>query len=104
MQELIDEVWQEFVKEAEEYGWYLVTPNKKQVDIRCKGKEYDHFPFKYDEFITHDDFPLRYYKRKGVLFCNTNDIDAFPIVIDCEISMERMMMIIMSALMLESHS
>lgn len=94
MQELIDEVWQEFVKEAEEYGWYLVTPDKKEVDIKCKGKEYDYFPFKYDEFIAHDDFPLRYYKRKGVLFCDTNDIDAFPIVIDCEISIERMMMII----------
>lgn len=69
--------WEELCEKAKELDWYSVKPEKEEVDIKCINKDYQYFQFKYDEFLCHEDIPLRFYKN-GLIFFDDNDIDKFP--------------------------
>lgn len=85
--------WEEFVKESEKYGWYLIEPKKEDVELVCKGFEYQLFPLKCKEFVTHEDLPLRYYRNYNALFYDSNDVTQLPRLIEMNISFEKMLLI-----------
>ena len=85
--------WEEFVKESEKYGWYLIEPNKEEVELVCKGFEYQLFPLKDKEYVTHEDLPLRYYRNYNALFYDINDVTQLPRLIEMNISFEKMLLI-----------
>lgn len=85
--------WEEFVKESEKYGWYLIEPKKEDVELVCKGFEYQLFPLKSKEFVTYEDLPLRYYRNYNALFYDSNDVTQLPRLIQMNISFEKMLLI-----------
>ena len=83
--------WEELVKEADKYGWILITPTKEEVDIKCEGKERYYFTFKYDEFLANEDIPLTFYKKSNAIFCDYNDVDKYPTLIEMNVPFENML-------------
>lgn len=83
--------WEELVKEADKYGWVLITPTKQQVDIISEGHEWYYFTFKYDEFLANEDIPLTFYKKSNAIFCDYNDVDKYPTLIQMNVPFENML-------------
>lgn len=88
--------WEEFKKKAEKLGWYSITPSKEEVDLKSNGKNYQYFPKKYDEYVANENIPLTFYKDCS-MFCDVNDIDIFPTLIQILSNYEQIL-IIMKAL------